>query len=108
MLAERCADLDYVSIELTDDDGILRPLGDREITVTVSGAGTLLGFGSAQPITDQGFARDRHSTYWGRSLAVIRAGHSAGDVTITATADGCESVTLVVPVQAAYQSLSRG
>ena len=49
----------------------------------MTGAGTLLGFGSAQPITEEGFSSARHSTYLGRALAVIRAGHDAGDITVT-------------------------
>ncbi len=95
------ADLAYLPIELTDDAGILRALADREVTVNVTGAGTLLGFGSAQPITEEGFSNDRHSTYWGRALAVVRAGHDAGDVTVTVTADECEPVTVVLPVKTA-------
>ncbi len=94
------ADLAYIPIELTDDDGIVRPLADREVTVEVAGAGKLLGFGSAQPITEEGFSSSRHSTYLGRALAVVRAGHDAGEVAITVTAGGCEPVTVVLPVHA--------
>ncbi len=94
-------DLAYLPIELTDDDGVLRPLADREVHVAVSGAGRLLGFGSAQPITAEGFSSDRHSTYYGRALAVVRAGHDAGEVSVTVSADGCEPVTIVIPVRPA-------
>lgn len=94
------ADLAYVPIEITDDDGIVRPLADREVTVVVSGAGTLLGFGSAEPITAEGFSTNCHTTYFGRALAVVRAGHTEGDITIRVTADGCEAVTIVLPVLA--------
>ena len=73
-------------IHLTDDAGILRPLADRVVTVEVTGAGTLLGLGSGQPICDEGFSSGRHSTYYGRALAVIRAGHEAGDITVTVAA----------------------
>lgn len=94
------ADLAYIPIEITDDDGIVRPLADREVTAEVSGAGTLLGFGSAEPITEEGFSTNCHTTYFGRALAVVRAGHDAGDVTITVTADDCEPVAIVLPVLA--------
>lgn len=85
-------------IALTDDAGIVRPLADREVTVQVTGAGTLLGFGSGQPITEEGFSSTRHTTFMGRALVVIRVGHEPGDVTITVTATGCESVSVVFPV----------
>ncbi len=90
-------DLVYVPIELTDLAGIVRPLADRMVSVDVAGPGTLLGFGSAEPITTEGFTAGRHTTYLGRALAVIRAGHESGDVVMTVTTDGCEPVTVVVP-----------
>ncbi|MCK9925343.1 DUF4982 domain-containing protein [Frankia sp. AgPm24] len=94
------ADLGYLPIALTDAAGTVRPLADRTVTVQVTGAGTLLGFGSARPVTEESFSAGRYSTYWGRALAVVRAGHEAGDVTVTVTAAGCEPVTVVVPVTA--------
>ena len=91
-------DLAYLPIELTDDDGILRPLADRAVTVTVEGAATLLGFGTGEAITTEGFASPTHRTFNGRALAVLRAGHEPGDVTVTVTAEGVEppQVTLRV------------
>jgi beta-galactosidase len=95
------ADLAYISITLTDDAGIVRPLADREVTVKVSGSGALLGFGSAQPITGESFSSDRHLTYYGRALAVVRSGHEVGDVTVTVSATDCASTTLIIPVRPA-------
>ncbi|CAO5255560.1 glycoside hydrolase family 2 TIM barrel-domain containing protein [Frankia sp. AgKG'84/4] len=94
------ADLAYLHIALTDAAGTVRPLVDRVVTVDVAGAGTLLGFGSAQPVTEEGFSDRRHSTYWGRALAVVRAGLEPGDVTVTVTADGCEPESVVLPATA--------
>ncbi|MEU9949522.1 glycoside hydrolase family 2 TIM barrel-domain containing protein [Streptomyces sp. NPDC047939] len=92
------ADLAYIPILLTDDAGTLRPLVDRSVTVQVEGAGTLLGLGSAEPITTEGFAGDTHRTFNGRALAVVRAGHRAGEVTVTVTADECEPVQIRLAV----------
>ncbi|SHN39510.1 glycoside hydrolase family 2 TIM barrel-domain containing protein [Cryptosporangium aurantiacum] len=93
------SDLLYVPISLTDDDGRVKPLADRLVDLHVDGAATLLGFGSAQPITAEAFTGTSHSTYRGRALAVLRAGHAPGDVTITATAQGCDPVSVTVPVR---------
>ncbi|WP_405181040.1 DUF4982 domain-containing protein [Nocardia sp. NBC_01377] len=86
------ADLAYIPVSITDDAGTLRPLADRSVTVVVEGAATLLGLGSAEPITTEGFAGNTHRTFNGRALAVIRADHQPGLVDITVTADGCEPV----------------
>ena len=93
------ADLAYLPIAITDDAGVVRPLADREVTVQVTGAGTLLGLGSAEPITEEGFSSNRHTTYLGRALAVVRAGHHAGDVTVTVSAPDCDTVTVVLLVK---------
>ena len=89
-------DLAYLPIELTDDDGIVRPLADRAVTVTVEGPGTLLGLGTGEAITTEGFASPSHRTFNGRGLAVIRAGHDAGDVRVTVTAEGCAPVEVTL------------
>ncbi|OPX12476.1 glycoside hydrolase family 2 TIM barrel-domain containing protein [Mycobacterium sp. AT1] len=91
-------DLTYLQISLTDAEGIVRPLADRDVTVEVSGAGSLLGFGSAQPITEEGFSTHRHRTYQGRALAVVRSGRNAGHITVTVNAPGCASVTTDIAV----------
>jgi beta-galactosidase len=94
------ADLAYVPILLTDAAGTIRPLTDRSVTVRVEGAASLLGFGSAEAITTEGFCSDTHRTFYGRALAVVRAGHTAGDVTVTVTAEDCEPVTVTLSVTA--------
>jgi beta-galactosidase len=91
-------DLAYVPIAFTDQAGTLLPLADRSVTVRVDGPATLLGFGSGEPITTEAFSGDTHTTFYGRALAVIRAGHESGDVTLTVTAQGCESVRVQLHV----------
>lgn len=94
-------DLAYLPIELTDENGVLRPLADRTVTVHVDGAATLLGLGTGEAITTEGFASPSHRTFNGRALAVLRAGHEPGDVTVTVTADGVETATVRLLVTAA-------
>jgi hypothetical protein len=95
------ADLAYLPIELTDANGVIRPLADRQVTIAVSGDATLLGFGSAEAITSEAFNKPSHSTYYGRAQAVIRAGLEPGQVTVTVSAADCETVTVFLPVTAA-------
>lgn len=94
------ADLLYLPILLTDAAGTVKPLADRDVTVTVDGPATLLGLGSAEAITTEGFASESHRTFFGRAQAVLRAQHEPGDVTVTVSAAGCEPVSLTVPAVA--------
>ena len=94
------ADLAHLTIAFTDAGGTVRPLTDREVTVTVEGAGELLGAGSANPITTDAFRAGRFTTYNGRGLAVVRSGLDQGEVTVTVQALGVDLVTVTLPVRA--------
>ena len=75
-------DLCYVNIDLVGTDGVTKSTEDVPITVTVSGAGSLLALGSAKPNMGECFFADTHTTYYGKALAVIRAGNECGKIHI--------------------------
>ncbi|QNG38806.1 glycoside hydrolase family 2 protein [Geodermatophilaceae bacterium NBWT11] len=95
------ADLVYLPVLLTDAAGELKPGADRSVTVTVEGPATLLGLGSGEPITEEGFASDTHRTYFGRALAVLRSTHESGEVAVTVSAPGCAPVMVHLDAVAA-------
>jgi beta-galactosidase len=94
------ADLAYINITLADENGIVNPLAERLVTVQVEGAGSLLGFGSADPFTEESFCDQVHTTYQGRALAVVRAGLEAGMVQVRLSAEECETQELHISVGA--------
>ncbi|WP_329222955.1 DUF4982 domain-containing protein [Streptomyces sp. NBC_01485] len=91
-------DLAYVTLALVDADGTLHTSADRPVRVEVSGAGVLLGLGSADPWTEEPFGSTERLTYEGRALAVLRP-TGPGKIRLTATAEGCEPVDVVVTVE---------
>ncbi|MBQ9663126.1 MAG: DUF4982 domain-containing protein [Oscillospiraceae bacterium] len=86
----------YIPVTVEGANGVVESNADRKLCVTVEG-GELLGFGSANPRTEERFDTGEYTTYYGRALAVVRAGGS-GTVTIIAT-DGKESSTVRIPVK---------
>lgn len=88
-------DLAFISISLTDDAGILKPMADRKVTVTVEGSGILLGLGSANPKTEESFCDNEHTTFDGRALAVIRP-TGAGKIRVCVMAEGCAPQTVEI------------
>ncbi|HZG87985.1 glycoside hydrolase family 2 TIM barrel-domain containing protein [Paenibacillus sp.] len=90
-------DLAYVAIELQDAAGTRYRSADRLVTIEVEG-GELLGFGSANPITEQSFTGNEHSTYEGRAVAVIRP-TEPGTIRLTARAEGCSDAVTVIEVK---------
>lgn len=89
-------DLCYVNIELVGTDGIVKSSEDIQVHVKVDGAGSLQALGSAKPNMGENFYSDTHTTYYGKALAVIRAGNETGEVSITVSAPGCDTQNLVI------------
>ena len=96
-LREGTGDLAFIDIALTDEAGVLRPLTDRAVTVTVDGAAILQALGSGDPAPEQLFSVSTRSTFDGRALAIVRPTR-AGSVTVTVSADGCEPAILALTV----------
>lgn len=92
-------DLCYLPIEFTDKAGNLKPYIEQRVEITMDGAATLAGFGSALCKTDEVFDKNYHNSYRGRCLAVLRAGSIPGTATVTIRSTGMEPVTIEVEVQ---------
>ena len=70
----------YVPVEIVGENGVVESNADRRLCVSVDG-GELLAFGSANPCHEEQYHTGTFTTYYGRALAVIRAGQS-GSVSI--------------------------
>ena len=81
-------DLAFVEVELADAAGTVMPLSGVALQAQVEGSGTLAGFGSANPKPVDSYTNGLHSTYYGRALAVVRAGTHPGAATLTVASDG--------------------
>ena len=86
----------YVPVNIEGANGVVESNADRRLTVTVEG-GELLAFGSANPCTEEQYHTGSFTTYYGRALAVVRAGE-AGTVSIKAS-DGSMTGTAEIAVK---------
>lgn len=91
-------DLCYVNIELVDDNGILNTAVKKKVTVSLEGAGILQASGSGNPRTEEYYYENTHETYYGRMLAIVRAGTEKGIARLKVSADGMDSVTVEIPI----------
>ena len=71
----------YVPISIEDADGVIERNADRSLSVRVEN-GTLLGFGSADPRTEERYDSGSFTTYYGQALAVVGA-DKAGDLILS-------------------------
>ena len=89
-------DICYVEISMVDADGILNPGADKAVTVSVEGPGVILGFGSADPASEENYFDKTARAYEGRLRAAVRGTGEAGTITVLLQADGCEDVSVQI------------
>lgn len=75
-------DLAFVTILHGDQDGIVIPNDDIQVKVTVEGAGSLLGLGSARPWGEENVYDGECTTFLGRAMAVVRP-EGTGEITVS-------------------------
>ena len=78
-------DLSYIEVSFVDNNGKFLPYMKEKVKITVTGAGTLQGSGSADPMTDENYFDDVTTTFDGRMLAVVRSGEKPGTIKVTAS-----------------------
>lgn len=84
----------YIPIELGDGRSV-ESNADRKLSVSVKG-GRLLGFGSANPRTEERFHTGSYTTYYGKAMAVVQA-DAVGTVEITVSdgeASSCKEISV--------------
>lgn len=89
-------DICYVEISMVDADGILNPGADKAVSVSVEGPGVILGFGSADPASEENYFDKTAKAYEGRLRAAVRGTGTAGTITVLLQADGCEDVSVQI------------
>ena len=82
-------DLAYVTVRLTDADGVVNSMANRLVEVTVEGPGAVQGFASADHQSTEPFGSTTCTTYDGQALAVIRP-TGPGTIDLSFTADGLD------------------
>lgn len=88
----KTGDITYFDISLRGENGQVECNKDCEIKLQVTG-GELLGFGSANPCTEEDFLSGIHNTYYGRAQAVVRV--TSPELILAASADNMEEAAWI-------------
>ncbi len=75
-------DLAFITVELTDANGIANLLANNELTASVSGPAKLIGFGNADIKDCDRYTDSTHKAWKGRALLVVRSTGKKGRVTV--------------------------
>ena len=88
----------FITADLVDEKGTANRWEAREVRVSVEGAGTLAGFGSAAPSTEGSYDDNIWRTYDGRVMAAVRSGQVPGAVSVKISTQGCGTESISIPV----------
>lgn len=88
------SDIAYLEIEMTDREGVRNTDAATTVQIELEGAGEILGFGSADPESEENYYDHAAVPYEGRLCAAIRGTGTPGKIHIRLAADGCEPVSV--------------
>jgi beta-galactosidase len=88
-------DLSYVTVELTDANGIRNPKAENLLRFKVEG-GTIVGVGNANPVSLESYQLPQRKAWQGRCLVIVRSSPQTGKITLTASANGLPSSKLII------------
>ena len=91
-------DLCYVNIELRDAAGNLNTAAEKTIELEINGPASIQGSGSGNPKTTENYFDLKHETFYGRILAVVRAGQEKGTATLKLSAEGMTPVSVNIEI----------
>lgn len=86
----------YLDITMIGENGQWEANADETLRISVAG-GELLGFGSANPRTEERYQSGEFSTYYGKAQAIIRVGES-GQVQVTVSGEQTGSTSTNIAI----------
>jgi beta-galactosidase len=92
-------DLSFITVRVVDKDGNLCPAADNEIRYTVKGAGSYRAGANGDPTSLELFHEPHMRVFSGMMTAIVESSDKPGTITLTATAKGLKSATIVVKTE---------
>ena len=90
------SDIAYIDICMQDASGILNPNADKAVSISLEGPGEIMGYGSADPESEENYYDTVAKAYEGKLRAAVRGTGETGKIVVTLSADGLESVKVDV------------
>lgn len=90
-------DLSFVTVQLSDKDGLLVPRSHNKVVFTVEGPGEILAMGNGDPTSHEAFQASERKVFNGLALVIIRSIQGeAGSIRLTAESEGVERASILI------------
>ena len=90
------ADLSYITVDITDANGVFAATANNEITFSLKGNGKIVGVCSGDPVSHESYKGNKHTALSGKCLVIVQAGNEAGNLELTASAKGLKESTVSI------------
>ena len=108
MLAADNADLAVVTVEVIDAQGRLVPTAGNKIAFTLTGPAKLIGVGNGDPSCHEPDKANSRSAFNGLAQALVQTTRAAGEISLTASAEGLAPATALLHAQPAVTGKEPG
>jgi len=82
-----------------DAKGIRNPLAENKVRFEIDGPGTIIGVGNANPQSLESYLAPERKAWQGRCMVIVKAGKSAGEIKLKATAEGMDAASIIINAQ---------
>ncbi len=89
-------DLSYITVELTDANGLRNPKSENLVTFSIDGPGTIVGVGNANPVSLESYTIPQRKAWHGRCLMIVKSDPKAGPIIIKAIAPGLNPASIEI------------
>ena len=92
-------DLSYVTVEVTDKNGVLNPQFNDIINFSIEGQGTIAAVGNSNPTSVESFRQPFRKAYEGRCLVIVRSDKKPGSIILHASGKGLTSDKIIIKAE---------
>lgn len=90
------AELSYITVAVTDEDGNIVPDAANNVKFTVEGEGKLVGVDNGRQDDHQSYQDNNRDAFSGQLVAIVQSTKTAGEITVTASAEGLDPATVTI------------
>jgi len=89
-------DLSYITVELLDESGRIDPKAGNVVDFKISGPGTIVGVGNADPMSTESYQLPSRKAWRGKCLVIVKSQTGEGKITVQASVAGIRGSEITI------------
>jgi beta-galactosidase len=89
-------DLCFITVQVTDENGIYCPTADNLVSFSVEGEGTIAAVGNGNPISHESYQGNQRKAFNGKCLLIVKSTQEEGTIKIKASSPGLKEKSLII------------